>query len=206
MDREVVHYGCVRFCVQPAQKLEPISLFFSYFIALRKTKSQNVKHRRPRRVLSKKGGFRLSEDGNTGLSFNDSFDHADLPKIWLVKNFADKMMNSLQNDWTWRKVTWWIAQQKIHISKNVQLQSIAPGSSCRQKRQQLTLVVCFLQHYFIPIQNQLKSSSGFNRSSYWSVPGMLKSSLKSDRRVLGGLGPWLWDDWFKVLCFAVDSL
>ena len=36
-------------------------------------------------ILSKNGGFRLSEDGKTAPSMNNSFDHANLPKIWFSR-------------------------------------------------------------------------------------------------------------------------
>ena len=70
------------------------------------------------------------------------------------------------------------------------------------ERHQLTLAVSFLQHYFIPIQNKLKSCPcWFSRSSHGRVPVKLKSSLISNCRVHPGLGPWLFDEWFGVLLF-----
>ena len=52
----------------------------------------------PEGVLSKHGGFRLSEDGKTGLSTNDLFDHANLRKIW-VSNFFYKWNDEVA--WKW---------------------------------------------------------------------------------------------------------
>ena len=73
------------------------------------------------------GGLRLSEDGKTGFSINDSFGHCKYAQNVSLEIFSDKTMNQLQNGFASREDMWQNDSTKKYISKNVQSQLVAPN-------------------------------------------------------------------------------